>query len=143
MLVMPSTVSTRCRGPFSLTTFPPPHAGMEGCYNSFIGSENSAIYSVFERDLCGYMYLFNNNPALLSQYANLAYTNGNGVGGTHTPYPLLSAIFKDLGMMSDYGGAYTGNVVYGFPPYMGTTLYANMACTYEHWVVSALSPLRG
>ncbi len=118
---------------------------MEGCYNTFIGSENSQVYSVFERDLCGYMYLFNNNQTLLAQYANLSTYRGvadaafEGVGYYQAPGTLFSHIgpvlFKDLGLNSAYPGLDSSPNFY--PSYLGTTLYANMACAYEHWAVSA------
>ncbi len=106
---------------------------MEGCYNGF-PTYGQATQNVFASDLCGYMYLFNHNKALLSQYATLGYNFGG---------PLLTfpddALFKDLGLASDHGGMYTGGE-YKVVPYTATTLYANMVCTYEHWLVSALLP---
>ena len=111
-------------------------AGIEGCYNGFPTYGGSNVNeNVYASDLCGYMYLFNNNKALLSQYATLGY-NFSG--------PLLNfssdKLFKDLGMAGDYGGMYTATNLYNVAPYMSTILYANMACTYEHFLVRALMP---
>ena len=106
---------------------------MEGCYNGFIASRPNANLQVFASDLCGYMYLFNNNQALLSQFASLSLDTGSG-----NPTSLPSGtLFKDLGLSSQYGNPYyTGD--FGYVPYLGTTLYANGACAYEHFLVSAL-----
>ncbi len=108
-------------------------AGMEGCYNGFLSYSNEE-YNFYAADLCGYMYLFNNNQALLSQYASLTLNPGNG------PEPLpYGALFKDLGQSSQYSYVdYT--LPLGFTPYLATTLYANGACAYEHFLVSARSP---
>ena len=108
---------------------------MEGCYNGFLTYSSNPSTTVYASDVCGYMYLFNNNQALLSQYASLSLDIGNS-GPEPLPY---GALFKDLGPSSRYGYVdYTlpGNLV----PNLATTLYANGACAYEHFLVSARSP---
>ncbi len=111
--------------------------GMEGCYNGFIGSEYSGNFAPFESDLCGYMYLFNNNQTLLSQLATLGYSTGVSAGGLTVSNP-VSGLFKDLLLSSAYGGMYNPPAFLGYSTNIGVTLYANMACVYEHWLVRAL-----
>ena len=112
---------------------------MEGCYNGFIGSEYSGNFAPFETDLCGYMYLFNNNPTLLSQLATLGYAAGVSVsgGGPEVSTP-VSGLFKDLLLSSAYGGMYDPPAYLGYSSNIGVTLYANMACVYEHWLVRSM-----
>ena len=140
-------------------------AGMEGCYNGFpaaVAANQSATYGSFEtapitaqaQDLCGYMYLFNNDRGLLEQYAQLGYyyksyaddvnteTGYNGfdietLGNTgYNDVP--NVLFKDLGRIDAHGGTYSElGAAAGYVPYLGTILYQNMACAYEHYVVSA------
>ena len=120
---------------------------MEWCYNGFVGYEadiGEAGLEVYQADLCGYMYLLNFNQTLLAQYADLSYYQGvadpayAGLGYYRRPGTTTSSIgpvlFKDLGHNSAYGGSL--NIASPFPSYLGATLYANMACAYEHWGVS-------
>jgi hypothetical protein len=120
---------------------------MEWCYNGFVGylsDIGEAGLEVYQADLCGYMYLFNFNQTLLAQYADLSYYQGvadpeyAGLGYYRKPGTVTSSIgpvlFKDLGHNSAYGGNL--NIASPLPSYLGTTLYANMACVYEHWGVS-------
>ena len=111
---------------------------MEGCYNGFIGSRSSPVYQTFASDLCGYMYLFNNNQTLLSQFATLGYTLGTSTVNSFTSDG-SDTLFKDLGLHQDYGNPYYRGTTNN-PPYVGKTLYTNADCAYEHFLVSARLP---
>ena len=80
---------------------------------------DASFLGPFYRDFCGYMWLWNNNQAVLTPWATLDTFPSSTPG-------LAQQQFKDVLVLKPSSW------------YIGQVLYTNLACGYEHWLVRRL-----